>query len=195
MKNQKTKKVKKQRQEEEIDEFDELEVVEEEIKQKKNKVEKKKNKKAEDEADLKALEEAETKPKEKGGKKVVKHHIAENLVGSDDEAEDGDEDVYEKAVAQDEEELLNVVDEDEEDDTNLVDVAHMNVDMNELNLKIQNTVDILTNFKEKKNPNKSRKEYMVDFKKFVMIYYDYNSDLADLIINLFPPNEVIFILN
>jgi ribosomal RNA methyltransferase Nop2 len=66
----------------------------------------------------------------------------------------------------------------------------MNVDMNELNLKIQNIVDILTNFKEKKSINKTRADYMAEFKKFVMIYYDYNSDLADLIINLFPPNEV-----
>ena len=77
-----------------------------------------------------------------------------------------------------------------EENAKIVDVAHMNVDMNEVNLKIQNLVETLSNFKEMKDPNKSRTDYVSELKNLMMIYYDYNSDLIDLVMNLFPPNEV-----
>lgn len=71
----------------------------------------------------------------------------------------------------------------------LVDVAHMNVDMGEVNLKIQGLIDILSDLKNKKEEGKTRQDYMTELKQLFMIYYDYNEDIMDLILYLFPPNE------
>jgi len=122
--------------------------------------------------------------------KIIKTNIDEDLLGSDDDDDDLEEDEHKIAVDDDLPHDNLRADNDEDEDTKMVDVAHMNVDMNELNLKIQNIVEVLTNFKERKQENKSRGDYMAEFKKLIMIYYDYNSDLTDLIMNLFPPNEV-----
>jgi ribosomal RNA methyltransferase Nop2 len=73
----------------------------------------------------------------------------------------------------------------------LVDVAHMNVDMSEVNLKIQSIIDTLSDFNNKKEENKSRNDYMSELKNLLMIYYDYNEEIMNLILNLFPPNEAV----
>jgi len=63
--------------------------------------------------------------------------------------------------------------------------------MSEVNLKIQSIVDTLSDFQNKKEEGKSRSDYISELKNFIMIYYDYNEDLANLILNLFPPNEAV----
>lgn len=72
-----------------------------------------------------------------------------------------------------------------------VEVAHMNIDMAEVNLKIQNIIDVLSDFKNKKSKDMSRSDYMNELKNLIMVYYDYNEDITNLILYLFPPNEAI----
>lgn len=72
-----------------------------------------------------------------------------------------------------------------------IEVAHMNIDMSEVNLKIQNIMDILSDFKNKKSKDMSRSDYMAELKNLIMVYYDYNEDITNLILYLFPPNEAI----
>ncbi len=73
----------------------------------------------------------------------------------------------------------------------IIDVAHMNVDMSEVNLKITTIIDILSDLKNKKETSKSRSDYMTELKQLLMIYYDYNEDIMNLILYLFPPNEAV----
>jgi ribosomal RNA methyltransferase Nop2 len=79
----------------------------------------------------------------------------------------------------------------DENKAKLVDVAHMNVDMAEVNLKIQGIVDTLSDFVGKRDLNRSRSDYMAELKNLLMIYYDYNEDIMSLILYLFPPNEAV----
>ena len=72
-----------------------------------------------------------------------------------------------------------------------VEVAHMNIDMSEVNLKIQNIIDTLSDFKNKKSKDMSRCDYINELKNLIMVYYDYNEDITNLIMYLFPPNEAI----
>jgi ribosomal RNA methyltransferase Nop2 len=84
--------------------------------------------------------------------------------------------------------------EDEKQNANknkLVDVAHLNVDMSEVNLKIQSIIDILSDYNNKKEENKSRNDIMSELKNLLMIYYDYNEEIMNLVLNLFPPNEAV----
>jgi len=76
-----------------------------------------------------------------------------------------------------------------------VEVSNLNIDMSEVNLKIQNIVDILSDFKNKKSKDMSRSDYMNELKNLVMVYYDYNEDIANLVLYLFPPNEAIEFLD
>jgi len=163
--------------------------------------EKKKKKVIEkDDSDLDEIElEEEVLHKNKHSKNLkakVKGNIDEDLLGSDeeDEEENLEEDNVNDVgdIEYDEDDLPPNKLSEGDDESKMVDVAHLDVDMNEINLKIQNLVDVLTNFKEKKEEGRSRGDYILEFKKLLMIYYDYNSDLTDLVINLFPPNEVTF---
>lgn len=72
-----------------------------------------------------------------------------------------------------------------------VEVSNMNIDMSEVNLKIQNIVDVLSDFKTKKSKDMTRNDYMNELKNLIMVYYDYNEDITNLVLYLFPPNEAI----
>jgi ribosomal RNA methyltransferase Nop2 len=63
--------------------------------------------------------------------------------------------------------------------------------MAEVNLRIQGIIDILSDFKTKKEEDKTRNDTMSELKKLLMIYYDYNEDIMSLIMYLFPPNEAV----
>lgn len=123
----------------------------------------------------------------------------ENDEDEDDNDEDNDNDEFDdedddEQVEEDEAEAENDEDEDNQEESNekMVDVAHLNVDMNEVNLKIQSTLDILSDFKEKnKDKSKTRSQYMLELKNLLMVYYDYNDEIMELILNLFAPNEAV----
>jgi ribosomal RNA methyltransferase Nop2 len=111
-----------------------------------------------------------------------------------DDVENDEEDFYNEEDPNADEHLLELEEENEKskkENSKLVDVAHLNVDMGEVNLKIQAIIDILSDFKTKKEENKTRNDYMSELKSFLMIYYDYNEDIMNLILNLFPPNEAV----
>ena len=81
--------------------------------------------------------------------------------------------------------------EPEEEEEELAPIDTMNLDMSEINIRIQKIVDILADFKNKKDPNKSRNDYINELKNLLMQYYDYNEEICNLIMNLFPPNEAV----
>ena len=70
-------------------------------------------------------------------------------------------------------------------------IDKLNIDMSEVKIRIQTLLSILSNLKKKKEPNKSRNDYITELKNLSMQYYDYNTDICDLIFNLFAPNEAI----
>ena len=59
------------------------------------------------------------------------------------------------------------------------------------NLKIQNIISILSDFKNRREEGKSRNDYMNELKYLCQSYFEYNSDICDLIFNLFSPNEAV----
>ena len=78
-----------------------------------------------------------------------------------------------------------------ESEEDLAPIDKMNLDMPELKLQIQHIIDILSSFKQKREPGKSRHSYITLLKQYLKQYYDYNDDICDLITNLFSPNEAV----
>jgi 25S rRNA (cytosine2870-C5)-methyltransferase len=66
-----------------------------------------------------------------------------------------------------------------------------NMSLDEINLRVQNIVNILSDFKNKKEEGHSRDSLMNELKQLLMAYYDYNEDIMTLVTNLFPPHEAI----
>ncbi|ORC84743.1 nucleolar protein [Trypanosoma theileri] len=61
----------------------------------------------------------------------------------------------------------------------------------ELRDRIQETVRVLSNFKEEREEDRTREEYMQLLRSDVMELYEYNDFLTDAILLLFPPAEAI----
>jgi ribosomal RNA methyltransferase Nop2 len=72
--------------------------------------------------------------------------------------------------------------EDEDDDQ---------ADISQINHRIKETVNILGNFKELRDPAKSRQDYLDRLLKDITIYYGYSEFLAEKLFNLFSPAEAI----
>jgi len=75
-----------------------------------------------------------------------------------------------------------------------IEASKLNINMSEVNLKIQNLVDTISNITKvprKEKNNVSRDTLIKELKHLLMIYYDYNSEMIELIMNLFPPNEAV----
>jgi len=56
-------------------------------------------------------------------------------------------------------------------------------------MRIKETIKLLSNFKELRDPEKSRSDYMDGLKSDVSAAYDYNLDLLELLFDLFAPSE------
>jgi ribosomal RNA methyltransferase Nop2 len=100
-----------------------------------------------------------------------------------------------------------VIDEDEEDDLkefgtkkdeeevgaegNKTDDLIENMNLEEINLKIQHILNVLSDLKQNKEEGMSRSQYMDELKRLLMVYYDYNDDIMTLILYLFHPSEAI----
>ena len=85
---------------------------------------------------------------------------------------------------------------DEDMDTNIVDkrdAAIQNLlskeDLGIIQMRIKETIKILTNFKELRDPARSRSDYMESLKDDVSHCHDYNKDLLELLFDLFAPAE------
>ena len=64
-------------------------------------------------------------------------------------------------------------------------------DLGIVHSRIQENVKILSNFKELRDPNKKRTEYMTDLMNDVATAYDYNHEMVDVFFSLFNPAEAI----
>lgn len=119
--------------------------------------------------------------------------VADPQENQDDEEFIGDAEEYEEGEEIDdpEDDETGKKQKNKKKDNKVVDVAHMNVDMTEVNLRIQAITEILADFKNKKEEDKSRGDYMSELKQLLMIYYDYNDDIMSLILYLFAPNEAV----
>lgn len=56
-------------------------------------------------------------------------------------------------------------------------------------MRIRETVKVLSNFKELRDDNRSRQDYLEELKNDLCQAYDYNKDLIELILDIFPPSE------
>jgi ribosomal RNA methyltransferase Nop2 len=113
---------------------------------------------------------------------------------SEEVKEDENEENNEHAEITDEEEDLEEIDNkptevDEED--NMIETHHLNMDMDVMNMKIKDIIEVLSDFKNKAEDGKSRSDYTQELKKFCKIFYDYNEDIMTLVMNLFAPNEAV----
>ena len=64
-------------------------------------------------------------------------------------------------------------------------------DLGIVHSRIQENVRILSSFKELRDPNKKRTEYMTDLMNDVVTAYDYNLEMVDIFFSLFNPAEAI----
>ena len=60
-------------------------------------------------------------------------------------------------------------------------------DLGLIQMRIKETVRILSNYRELADPSKSRSEYMESLRQDVSSSYDYNLDLLELLFDLFSP--------
>ena len=56
-------------------------------------------------------------------------------------------------------------------------------------MRLKETVKTLANFKDLRDPNKTRQEYLEELRTDICAAYDYNPDLVELLFDLFPPSE------
>ena len=64
-------------------------------------------------------------------------------------------------------------------------------DLGIIQMRLRENVKILTNFKQLRDQNKSRSDYIDELKSDMCNAYDYNKDLIELILDLFPPSEAL----
>ena len=62
-------------------------------------------------------------------------------------------------------------------------------DLGIIQMRIKETIKVLSNFKELRDPEKSRQDYMEQLKEDVSQAHDYNRDLLELLFDLFAPSE------
>lgn len=118
--------------------------------------------------------------------------------GSEDEAEGEGEGDAEEAKEQDFGQDYDEIAENTKVTTNIQGdrTAQMNQmlakeDLGIVHNRIEQTVKILGNFKELRDENKTRKEYMAGLMKDVSTAYDYNLEMVQLFFDLFAPAEAV----
>lgn len=82
-------------------------------------------------------------------------------------------------------------DEDENENEDQAPIDALNMDIPEMKIRIHKLVEILSDFKNKKTPERSRSDYISELKTLLIQTYDYNDDICNLVLNLFPPNECV----
>ena len=58
-------------------------------------------------------------------------------------------------------------------------------------MRIKETVKVLSNFKDLRDPEKPRKDYVEELRNDICQAFDYNPDLVELLFDLFPPKECV----
>lgn len=62
-------------------------------------------------------------------------------------------------------------------------------DLGIIQMRLKENIKVLSNFKELRDPTKSRQDYIDEVKSDICQAYDYNADLVELLMDLFPPSE------
>ena len=126
--------------------------------------------------------------------------LDDELIGSDDD-DDASEDAAEAKKVNTEPEngedgSENEDPADEDMETNIHDkrdAAIQNLlskeDLGIIQMRIKETIKVLSNFKELRDEEKSRSDYMDQLKDDVSQCHDYNKDLLELLFDLFAPSE------
>lgn len=129
----------------------------------------------------------------KSSKKFEEEDVNEE-VNSDYEKDSKNSDIFNIVDENDIDENKSQVTDEEKDleeidnQANEVEEFNINIDIEEVNLKIK---EILNRISEKNYKETSRSVLLDELKKYCKIYYDYNEDIMTLIMNLFPPSEAI----
>ena len=104
----------------------------------------------------------------------------------ENENEEQEEDIEEENEEQEE-----VIEEEQEEIKEKEDIDQRIANIGDESLKIQNIISILSDFKNRREEGKTRNDYMTELKYLCQQYFEYNSDICDLIFNLFSPNEAV----
>jgi ribosomal RNA methyltransferase Nop2 len=64
-------------------------------------------------------------------------------------------------------------------------------DLGIIQMRVRESIKVLSNFKQLRAGDRSRQEYMDELKADLCHSYDYNRDLIDLILDLFAPSEAL----
>jgi 25S rRNA (cytosine2870-C5)-methyltransferase len=72
-----------------------------------------------------------------------------------------------------------------------VDETLAETDTQLLRMKINSHLKVLSNFKENREPDKPRTEYISELKEYYCHLYNYNKELMEIFFNLFSPHEVV----
>ena len=62
-------------------------------------------------------------------------------------------------------------------------------DLGIIQMRLKENVKVLTNFKDLRDPNKSRLDYLEEVRNDICSAFDYNPDLVELLLDLFHPSE------
>ena len=108
----------------------------------------------------------------------------EDMESQEDVEEQEDMEEQEEKEEQDENEEEKEIKEKE-------DIVKSIANIGDESLKIQNIISILSDFKNRREEGKTRNDYMSELKYLCQSYFEYNSDICDLIFNLFSPNEAV----
>ena len=110
---------------------------------------------------------------------------------NEEEIEDQGEEFEEQEEEEEEKEPKEENEEENEEIKEKEDIDQRIANIGDENLKIQNIISILSDFKNRREEGKSRNDYMTELKYLCQSYFEYNSDICDLIFNLFSPNEAV----
>lgn len=64
-----------------------------------------------------------------------------------------------------------------------------------MNIKIHEILEILKDFKQKREASKQRYQYINELREYLCRYYGYNHELMKEFMDIFSPNEVLLALN
>ncbi len=70
----------------------------------------------------------------------------------------------------------------------IADLLHKE-DLGIIQMRLKETLRVLANFKDLREEGKARQDYIEELKNDICSAYDYNPDLVELLLDLFPPNE------
>ena len=128
----------------------------------------------------------------KNKKEESEEEIEEQEEQEEQEEIENEEEIEEEEENNEEEELEEKEDNEEEKEIKeKEDLDERIANIGDENLKIQNIISILSDFKNRREEGKSRNDYMKELKYLCQSYFEYNSDICDLIFNLFSPNEAV----